>query len=232
MRAFVLLCATLMFGTALEAQPIKTTVQSWKQPASGVVLFTFGMDQPVRIGEVDASGTLAVDVRAASAAAIPDTVRSQYLGRLQDNLHFRCDDRSAMGAPIDDVVARADNIFLYRDNTMSGALFAVSDTLLRPWLEDPGYQEPVLGSFWEVIYTEKEMAVTSSCTGTLMLENSNVPLAYQYDLKLVPGFNLVEYVIESIYKTDPDVMASKPSKVLVRTNTDASRIRWVAKNFM
>ncbi len=232
MRALLVSCALLMFSTLAAAQSVSATVQPWNLPASDVVLFTFGMDHPVRLGKIDATGALTIDVRAASAATIPDTVRSQFLGRLQDNLHFSCDDRSAMGAPSDDVVARAANIFLQRDDMMSGALFAVSDTMLRPWLEDPGYQEPVVGSFWDVIYSEKEMAVTSSCTGTLTLENGNVPLAYQYDLKLVPGFNLVEYVIESIYKTDPDVMASKPSKVLVRTDTDASRIRWVVKHFM
>ncbi len=231
MPVVLMLLALLLFNTAGHAQAATATLPAYDRPASTIVLLMFGMDQPVSIGEIDASGALTVDVRGASAAAIPDTVRSQYLGRLQDQLHFKCDDRSAIGAPIDDVASRGENIFLYRDSTMAGALFAVSDTMLRLWLEDPGYQEPVTGSFWDVIYTEKEMAVNSSCASTLMLDSGNVTMTYQYDLKLARGFNLVEYVIESIHKTDPAVMASKPSKVLVRTETDVSRIRWVAKHF-
>ncbi len=226
------LISLLMFSTVTQAQTISATIPAYDQPASGIVLLMFGMDHPVRIGEIDASGALTMNVRAASAESIADTMRTQYLGRLYDNLHFKCDDRSAIGSPTENVVARADNIFLHRDGTMSGALFAVSDSMLRPWLEDPGYQEPVVGSFWEVIYAEKELAVSASCTGTLTLESGDVSLAYEYALQLVPGFNLVEYAIERIHKTDPEVMASKPSKVLVRTSTDTSRIQWVAKHSM
>lgn len=231
MPALLVVLALLLSPAALRAQTISATLPAFNRPASEIVLLNFGMDHPVTIGTVNADGALTVNVAETRLSSLPDSVRSEQLGRLYDNLFFKCDDRSAFGASSDDVAARAPNMFLYRDSTMAGALFAVSDTLLTAWLEDEAYTEPILGSFWEVVYVERDMTVSSTCGSTLTFESGTVNQTLVYDLELKAGLNLVEYAIDAIHKTDPAVMASKPSRVTVRSATDASRIRWVTKHF-
>jgi hypothetical protein len=61
------------------------------------------------------------------------------------------------------------------------------------------------------------------------LENGIAELSYEYDLELKKGFNRVEYSIEDIHVTDPEIMASFPSKVRISNMSHQDKMKWMAE---
>ena len=108
----------------------------------------------------------------------------------------------------------------------------VSDEGLRPWMEDPGYINAVKGSFYEVMYVEEDVAINMTCVSSVYVdENQQVESHYRFDVELKKGFNWVEYAIEEIHETDPNVRASFPSKVTVSNMKDSSKVLWIGSYF-
>ena len=64
-----------------------------------------------------------------------------------------------------------------------------------------------------------------------MLDNAEAIITYNYNLNLKAGFNFIEYKIESIYKTDPNIMASFPDKVSITNVEEVPNCKWIAKYF-
>ena len=64
-----------------------------------------------------------------------------------------------------------------------------------------------------------------------MADNGDAQIVYNYNLNLKAGFNFIEYKIESIYKTDPNIMASFPDKVRVTDVKGIPNCRWIGKYF-
>jgi len=77
-----------------------------------------------------------------------------------------------------------------------------------------------------------EIAIKSSCTTIISAtEEEEVEVAYHYDLKLNAGFNWVEYTIEEVFETDPNIRTSFPSKVKITNVMDASKMLWIGKYY-
>jgi len=53
----------------------------------------------------------------------------------------------------------------------------------------------------------------------------------EYDLKLKKGLNLVQYQLESVYKTDPSIRAAFPTKIKMTNAGENPEIIWMAKYF-
>ena len=82
-----------------------------------------------------------------------------------------------------------------------------------------------------MIYVAKPFQYQGSCDTGRMLDEGEARITYNYNLNLKAGFNFIEYKIESIYKTDPNVMASFPNKVTI-TNVDGiPNCKWIGKYF-
>ena len=56
-------------------------------------------------------------------------------------------------------------------------------------------------------------------------------MAIEFDLQLNKGLNLVQYQLESIYKTDPTIRAAFPIKVKIAAADENPNIIWMAKYF-
>jgi len=64
-----------------------------------------------------------------------------------------------------------------------------------------------------------------------LLELHRDEVDIEFDIKLKKGLNLVQYQLGSIYKTDPDIRASFPSKVKITGAGENPQIVWMAKYF-
>lgn len=61
--------------------------------------------------------------------------------------------------------------------------------------------------------------------------NNNVEVNLKYDIRLKKGLNLLEYQIQSVFKTNPDVRAAFPDKVKITNSAENPPIMWMASYF-
>jgi hypothetical protein len=127
--------------------------------------------------------------------------------------------------------ARGGNVALLVNNERTGSFFLVSDKELKAWLEDPGYNSAVRGLFWDIIYVDADVSINLNCSNGIHLEDGIAEVSYEYNLELKKGFNWVEYSIEDIHVTDPEIMASFPLKVRISNLSDQEKMKWMAEYF-
>lgn len=197
-----------------------------------VVLFPFGMENPISIGSISKDGIINFNFPTEIPKILKE-VKEAESSKLWYTLFSQCNNGSEM-------VAEKDNIFSFetgalslssKDNLYLGVVFIVSNENLMPWLEDSDYMEPVLESYFELIYVAKPFQYKGNCITTRMLDNGDAQITYNYNLNLKEGFNFIEYKIESIYKTDPNVMASFPDKVAISNVEGIPNCKWIGKYF-
>ncbi|WP_194777822.1 hypothetical protein [Pararhodonellum marinum] len=220
---FFLCCSFLVNG-----QELKGIVKNHEKAEMDLVLMIFGMDNLISIGKVDKKGQFNASLENISLDHVPEENKSVSIGELYFNFFFKCNDNKAFGDIFDKPAARQDYVRLTKDGDWSGTVFLVSDEGLRPWLEDPGYKNAIKGSFYEVMYVEEDLSVKTSCRSTDYADdNTEVETEYNFDIELKKGFNWVEYTIQEVYETDPDIRASFPSKVAVTNLKDPAKMLWV-----
>lgn len=101
-----------------------------------------------------------------------------------------------------------------------------------PWLEDDGYNNAVAGSFYEVLYLNEDLTLDFTCESQIYVdENTNADVTYIFDIALKKGFNWIQYDIEEVYETNPDIRASFPSKVTIRNLQDPAKMKWIGKYY-
>lgn len=197
-----------------------------------LMVMPFGMDNAIKIGTISKSGEINFDFPSELKNISKDNQESES-SKLWYTLFSQCDN----GA---EIIAEKDNIFSFdtgaislwtNDDRYVGVIFPLSNEDLLPWVEDPAYMEPVLGSYFELIYVAKPFQYQGNCTSTRMLDNGDAQIVYNYTLNFSAGFNFIEYKIEHIYKTDPNVMASFPDKVSVKIIEGIPNCKWIGKYF-
>jgi len=197
-----------------------------------VVIFPFGVENPITIGTVSKTGDINFNFPK-ELPNIPKEDRESMTSELWYNLFSNCGNGM-------DMVAEKDNIFSFnnknlslstKENPYTGVIFIVSDENLIPCIEDSRYKEPILESYFELIYVAKPFQYQGNCESGRMLDDGEARITYNYNLNLKAGFNFIEYKIDSIYKTDPNVMASFPDKITI-TNVDGiPNCKWIGKYF-
>jgi hypothetical protein len=126
------------------------------------------------------------------------------------------------------LAARQDFVRLTKNGEWAGTVFLLSDENLRPWIEDSGYNNAIKGSFYEVMYVVDDVSLNMTCNSSVYAaDNEEVETEYRFDIELKKGFNWVEYTIEEVYETDPNIRASFPSKVTISNVKDPSKMLWV-----
>ena len=98
-------------------------------------------------------------------------------------------------------------------------------------MEDSGYSDAIQASFYKVLLVTEDVVVQKKCNNFDYYNDKDIEVGIEYDLKLKKGLNLVQYQLESIYKTDPNIRASFPSKVKMTDAGANSEIIWMAKYF-
>lgn len=201
-------------------------------PEMDVVILPFGLDYPFKIGVLHKDGTLEIDLSKSDLNEIPKEHLDLFLSNsINENLSLKCDYSKDLQQPESLRAQRGGYIGLWYKNRWAGTIFTISDESLIPWLEDEAYMEPVLGSFYEIIYVSEPVEQNTTCTNTWHLKDKKIEAANTYKFSLQKGFNFLEFQIQEIYKTNPNETSSKPSKVLIKNVEDFSKIKWVAKYF-
>jgi len=227
MKPTLILCFMCCFFWA-NAQEMTGKIKNHEKDDMDLVLMLFGMDYPVSIGKVDKKGQFIANLENLSLDQIPEENLSMSMGPLYWNFHFNCNDSDAFGENAEYLAARQDFVRMTKNGDWAGTVFLVSDEGLRPWIEDSGYNNAIKGSFYEVMYVADDVSLNMTCNSSVYAsDNEEVATEYKFDIELKKGFNWVEYTIEEVHETDPNIRASFPSKVTISNVKDPSKILWV-----
>jgi hypothetical protein len=230
MRTFIVFLFTILLASS-QAQMIRHTLDNYNLKEAELVLFTFGIDNPLSVGSVDDKGNLSIDVSMVEMPELSDELKDMYISELRNVFRFGCGGRDDFGPQGNIPAIRGGNIALWIGNEWAGSFFLVSDPALKPWLEDEGYNSAVKATLWDIIYVGEDVKLDLNCTNEIGLESGNVEVRYIYDLDLKKGFNWVEYSIEDVYLTNPEEKASFPSKVKISNLQDPGKMKWMVNYF-
>ncbi|PWK22933.1 hypothetical protein LX92_02872 [Maribacter polysiphoniae] len=234
---FLVACA-FQFGMAQT----NNTVEDFPLRATDLVLFSFGMDNPLTIGTISDSGEITFNFPK-DLNAITDDVKANFMSDTAFTLFSKCDNSYDMLSEDENGKAvNAGQISLStKENPYSGLLSMVTDEALVPWLEDTYSNNAVTGSYFELVYMESDFNYQGECTSTVSnTENDTIITTYSYDLQLKAGFNFIEYKIESVlehaipsmYEEGVFDNIMKPSKIKVTsTQSVPPTIKWIGKYF-
>ena len=199
-----------------------------------VMVLAFGMEHPIKIGSMSKSGDIKFDIPKELPKLSKET-EENFMSDVAYTLFDVCDNGNTLVSGNENIrsVETGALSLWTKDQRYVGVIFSVSDDNLLPWIEDPGYNEPILASYFELIYVEKAFQYTGNCTSSRMMDEGEEDeiLEYSYNLDLKAGFNFVEYKIESIHKTDPDIMASFPNRVSIASVEGIPNCKWIGKYF-
>lgn len=220
-----------MLASSMHAQEISQTLKNHNSKVGNLVIFAFGMDNPVKIGTVDAKGKFSVNPEEIQIPDLTEEEKDMYFTELRNVFKFACGGRDDFGQEGNIPAIKGGNIALWAGNEWAGSFFLVSDPVLKPWLEDEGYNSAIKATFWDIIYVEEDAKLEMNCTNEIGMENGNIEVGYIFDLNLKKGFNWVEYSIEEVYMTNPEERASFPSKVRISNISDPERMQWMVNYF-
>lgn len=229
--AFFTLIGMLVFQYSFSQN--KPTIENYPFGSLDVniMVIPYGMKNPLKIGVMSKSGELQFNFP--KELTISEEEKENLSSELWMNLFIKCDKGSEMIAEKDDIFSfKTGLISLWTaENRYVGVVFPVSDENLVPWLEDPAYNNAVLGSYYELVYVAKSFQYKGDCISTETTEKGNVEVVYSYQLDLKPGFNFLKFQIESIHKTDSNERASFPDRISVSNTKNVSDTRWIGKYF-
>lgn len=199
-----------------------------------VVLFSFGMDNPIKIGTISKKGEIHFDFPKELPKVIKVT-EENFMNDVAYTVFNVCNNWDTMLSEEENGPSfKAGWLSLETsDNPYAAVIFAVSDEALIPWMDSPAYEQPNLASYFELIYVADAFQYKGECIQTVMSmsDDPDTEVAYSFNLSLKAGFNFIEYRIENIHKTDPEVMASFPDKVAVISVEGIPSCKWVGKYF-
>lgn len=221
----------LLVAIWAQAQQFSGKITDYVLETADVVVFPFGMDFPVKIGTVDKQGNVAINLDAVDLNQIPTDTKDFSLGRVADNFFSNCDNPDGLQISEGIKAVKCGMPSLWYNNQWAGTFFLVSNEKLQPWIEDRYYMEPVIASFFEILYIDHDLSLATSCNTTFNLSKENVESVNNFNLKLKKGFNLIQYKIDEIHKTDPNETSSIPMKIQITNPLDDEGIKWMVKYF-
>lgn len=199
-------------------------------PEMDIVLWPLGMDSAVTIGKLTANGTLEFNFPEKEAFQSADAEKQMVVDDFKHALRFNC---IAQGEPEypNAMATIISPISLWYKERYVGVLFPVTDEALMHWLEDEAYNNPVEGTFYDMVYVDEATTLKTDCSTTLQFSEETVNASYHYQLNLEVGLNFIAYTIEDIHKMNSKVTSNKPSKVVVKNVKAEDGIKWIAKYF-
>ncbi len=227
---FILLCFISI--SSINAQEITGKIKYHKKSEMDLVLMPFGADNWLTIGKVNKNGVFTADLSSAKMDEEPEALKSKSMSVLYFSFFFSCSDKGSFGVHTEKAAIKQDYVRLTKNGQWAGTSFLVSEEALIPWLEDPGYNNPITGSFCEVLYVDEDISLDFTCENTIQIaDNEKIETSYEFKIDLKRGFNWVQYTIKEIYETDPNIRASIPSKIMISNVQDFSKIMWVGKYY-
>lgn len=230
MKGTFALVLSLMFLVS-QGQTFSGKVANHTKGDMDVVLTLFGMDKPVKIGTLDANGNLKIDFSSNPAENLSEDEAGFFIDRLVYGFEYVCGNPDDFPEGEPKIARSAGFIALWANDQWSGTLFPVTNEKLKFWLEDNGYNDAVEASYYRVLLVTEDVNLSKKCNNSDFYEGENVEVNIEYDIRLKKGLNMVEYQIQSVFKTDPEIRASFPDKVKITNHTDNPPIIWLANYF-
>lgn len=231
MKSILILFATIVFTTG-QTQTLTGKLENplKNMPEMDIVLWPLGMDRAVTIGKLTTNGTLEFNFPKKEAFHSTNEDKQIIVNDFKYALRFNCIGKGEPMYP--DVMASSISpISLWYKERYVGVLFPVTDEALMHWLEDEAYNNPVEGTFYDMVYVAEATTFQTECATTLQFSGETVNANYHYQLKLEAGLNFIAYTIEDIHKMNSKVTSNKPSKVIVKNVQTEDGIKWIAKYF-
>ncbi len=224
----IILIASLF---SAQAQKISGKVANHDKGDMDVVLTMFGFEKLVKIGTMSADGTLEIDLSDDPSGTLSSEEREFYIDKLAYGFQYVCGNPDDFPEGEPKIARDAGFIALWANDTWAGTLFPVTDEKLRLWMEDDGYNDAVEGSFYKVLLVTEDLELKKQCLNWNYYAEKDVEVNLEYDIRLKKGLNLVEYQIQSVFKTDPDVRAAFPVKIKMTNPVEIQSITWMANYF-
>lgn len=221
----------LVILASAQAQKISGKIEGHNKGEMDIVLTMFGFDKLVKIGTLGASGDFEIDLSANPAENLSKEDFDMFIAPLSFGFQYGCGNPDDFPEGEAKIACDAGFIALWANDTWTGSLFPVSDSKLQPWMEDNGYNDAIEASFYKVLLLTDDVGFHKKCTNYDYYDNKDVETEIEFDLHLKKGLNLIQYKLESIYKTDPDIRASFPTKVKMTEAGENPEIVWMAKYF-
>lgn len=237
----ILLLSMLLSLQAAVAQE-KPKVENYPLKAMDLVLYCFGMEQPITIGTISNAGELNFNFPK-DLNFVSEEAKANFWSDTAFTLFSKCNNNY-------DILSEDENgksvsggyiSLSTKENPYSGLLFIVTDENIVPWIEAYGDIDAVLGSYFELVYMESDFNYQGECTSTVTsTESDTIETIYTYNLQLKAGFNFIEYKIESVMEHEVPSMyeenlfekIDKPDKISVTsTQTTPENTKWIGKYF-
>ncbi len=192
-----------------------------------IMVIPLGMKTPIKIGTMTKSGDINFDF----PIALKNT--SQESSKIRHAISSLCDKGLGMVEEKDDILLHESGIISLwtKENRFVGDIYAVSDEDLIPWIDDPFYASPILGSYYKLVYVASDFQYNTNCIQTRMLDTVHAKVTYSYNLNLKAGFNFIEYKIEHIYKSNINDGVSFPDKMYVNSVSRIPKCQWIGQYF-
>ena len=216
---------------AAQAQKLVGKIENHHKGEMDIVLTMFGFDKPVKIGKLNTSGNFEIDLSKNPAENLSNEDAAVFISNLSYGFQYGCGNPADFPEGNAKIAADAGFIALWQNNTWAGSLFPVSDEKLMPWMDDSGYNDAVPGSFYKVLLLTQPVELKTKCTNFDFYDGRDIEIAVECDLWLMKGLNLVQYQLQSVYKTNPDIRAAFPTKLKITAADKTSGIIWKAKYF-
>lgn len=196
-KTFLFLMLLTISGINAQTQP---KVENNPTKAMDLVLFSFGILEPISIGTISITGELNIKFPN-DLNSISDEAKANSWSDTAFTLFSKCDNSYDILSEEENTKAVSGGYISLstKDNSYSGLLFMVTDENIVPWLEDTYSNNAAIGSYFELVYMESDFLYKGDCTSTVSnTENDTIETLYTYDLELKAGFNFIEYKIESV----------------------------------
>lgn len=225
---------TLVFILLLTnafGQKFMGKVANHKKGDMDVVLTLFGLDEPVKIGTLDTDGNLQFDLSSNPAENLSEEETGFFIDRLVYGFEYVCGNPDDFPEGEPKIARSAGFIALWANNQWSGTLFSVTDEKLKLWMEDNGYNDAVEASYYKVLLVTEDVVIQKKCNNFDYYNDKDVEVTLEYDIHLKKGLNFVEYQLQSVFKTDPEIRAAFPDKIKITNPVENPPIIWMASYF-
>lgn len=196
-----------------------------------LVTYPLGMKTPIAVGRIMEGGALhfelpvALQIPAAQVGSIAVDLETLFFSNCSDYTFYSSEKHPIMGFTAGQIS------FETKEGRYAGVLFAVSTEDLIPWLENPKSINPVVGSYYELVYVSDPLHIEKDCTQLLDTGNGEIPVLYQYDLQLQKGYQFIQYSLKSSDKATSKGSASIPDRIEVTTEKELPKALWMGKYF-
>jgi hypothetical protein len=221
----------LVILISAQAQIISGKIEGHNKGEMDIVLTMFGFDKLVKIGTLGSGGEFEIDLSSNPAETLSKEDFDMFISKLSYEFQYGCGNPDDFPEGEAQIARDAGFIALWANDTWAGSLIPVSDPNLKPWMEDNGYNDAVQASFYKVLLLTQDVELQKKCTNFDYYNDKDIEINIEFDLHLKKGLNLVQYKLESIYKTDPDIRASFPTKVKMTEAGENPEIIWMATYF-